>query len=110
MPDSTTQDAVHKRNFSKVSNTKSKFSNENSSKRFAGNIDKSDKDFEEKDNTILKQHERSSSCENAGSSNSSNEMEVVEKACSIKDTEEGMYSYVSDDDLDEDNQNIISAS
>ena len=37
-------------------------------------------------------------------------MEVVEKACSIKETEEGMYSYVSDDDLEEDNQNIISVS
>lgn len=110
VPDSATQDAVHKRTFSKVSNTKSKFANEKSSKRFAGNIDKSDKDIEEKDNTILKHLDGSSSCENAGSSNSSNEIEVVEKACSIKETEEGMYSYVSDDDLEEDNQNIISVS
>jgi len=69
VPDSTTQDAVHKRNFSKVS-SKSKFGKEKSNKRFAGNINQSDMDFEEKDNTIPKLHDRSLSCENAGSSNS----------------------------------------
>lgn len=40
------------------------------------------------------------SCENAGSSGDSNEI-LMEKQDSIKDTEEGMYSYVSDDDLEE---------
>jgi|TARA_B110001450_G_scaffold224429_1_gene222035 hypothetical protein len=65
LPDSSTsQDPANKRNFSKVS-SKSKFGrNEKSNKRFAGNIDKSDMDFEDKicDDSL--------SCENAGSSNS----------------------------------------
>ena len=65
--DSTTQYAVYKRNFSKVS-TKSKFGNEKSNKRFAGNTDQSNIEYEVKDNKINR--DRSLSCENAGSSNS----------------------------------------
>jgi len=67
MPDApTSQDPVNKRNFSKVS-SKSKFRKEISNKRFAGNIDQSDMDFEESNSKICDQ---SLSCENAGSSNS----------------------------------------
>ena len=65
--DSTTQDAVYKRNFSKVS-TKSKFGIEKSNKRFAGDNDQSNMDNEAKDNKKIR--DRSLSCENAGSSNS----------------------------------------
>ena len=52
-------------------------------------------DFEDK------AHEESLSCENAGSSKSNENDQIMEKVSDIKDTDEGMYSYISDDDLEE---------
>lgn len=54
-------------------------------------------DFEDK------AHEESLSCENAGSSKSNENDQIMEKVSDIKDTDEGMYSYISDDDLEEEN-------
>ena len=94
---------MNKRNFSKFS-SKSKFGKEKSNKRFAGNINQSDMDFEEKHHSDL-----NLSCEDAGSSNSQEAAISAGKndPPSKLDTEEGMYSYVSDDDLDEEDNNNI---
>ena len=82
-----------------MSQIKDNFEREKSKKRFAGNINQNDMDFEDK------AHDRSLSCENAGSSNSQENDQIMEKVSDIKDTDEGMYSYISDDDLEEEHEN-----